>query len=304
MAMKQRVLSDIFTIRTPHDLVDAVLSDVNLSASNDDGGLVARAYDVAVLLYGGKWEHYLACDTNYHDMWHAAETFLAMGRLISGALCVGAELTTREMALGLTAAILHDSGYIRTVKESDCQGARFRAVHEQRSKTFLTRHGGQLGLSADDITACRSMIQCTVMTEDISAITFKSESVALLGRMLAVADLLSQLSSSIYLEKILDLYEEDQGASHPRYTDIKDCFRKAIAFDPIARQRFRVILPAADSYLKAYFETRWKYTQNLYALATERQKQRLATLLRRTDFEPRRHLRRWGSLEATRRVFE
>lgn len=302
--MKRRVLSDLFPVRTPHDLLAEVLDGVSLTGPGNCGGLVAQVYKMTLGLYRGEWKNYLACDTRYHDVRHAAETFLAMGRLIHGAMLEGVKLTARETARGLTAAILHDTGYLRTDKEKECPGARFRAMHEQRSMAFMTRHGGQLGLSADDIVDCRSMIQCTIMTEEIAAIKFRTASAALLGRMLAAADLMSQISSSTYLENLVDLFDEDQSADHPRCADIRDCLFKAIGFDAFAREHLQAILPASDSYLKAHFQARWKNPHNLYTLAIERQKQRLAALLQQSDFEPQRHLRRWGSLEATCRVFE
>lgn len=301
---KRRVLSDLLSIGAADELLAAVLDDTRLSSSGDDANLVANAYAMTVRLYRGEWRAYLACDVGYHDISHVVEVFLAMGRLIRGAVLDGIAFNAREIALGLTAAILHDAGYIRRDSEQACRGARFRAQHEQRGMAFLTRHGARFGLTADEIIDARSMIQSTRMAENIDAIPFRTAASALLGRMLAAADLLAQLSSSTYLEKLVDLYEEDQRANNPSYKDRLDCFRKAIAFDAFASDRLHAILPSADSYLTSYFEARWKVSQNLYALAIERQIQRLDALLQQTEFKPRRHLRRWGSLAAMRRIFQ
>jgi hypothetical protein len=142
------------------------------------------------------------------------------------------------------------------------------------------------------------------MRGDLTTIAFRSASAALLGRMLATADLIAQLSSATYLEKLTDLFEEDQADDHPHYTDMTDCLRKAIAFDAVAHDRLQNILPAADVYLTSHFKGRWGDARNLYAVAIERQKQRLAVLLRQAVIEPHRHLRRWGSLGGARRVFQ
>ena len=300
---KRRALSDLFSIGAAADLLEMVIKDTNLSSSGDDANLIANAYTMTIRLYRGEWQHYLACDTPYHDMWHVAETWLATGRLIGGALREGAALTSREITVGLTAAILHDAGYIRSDKEKECPGARLRAQHEQRGMAFLTRHGRRFGLTADEIIDGRSMIQSTTMAEDIDAIQFRTAATALLGRMLAAADLLAQLSSSTYLEKLVDLYAEDQDDHHPRYADLLDCYHKAIAFDDFARDRLQAILPSSDALLTSYFSTRWKTPRNLYTVAIDRQQQRLAELLRHGDFDPHRHLRRWGSLARIRRIF-
>jgi hypothetical protein len=41
-------------------------------------------------------------------------------------------------------------------------------------------------------------------------------------------------SITAYLEKLMDLYEEDQGGTNPHFKSIMDCFWKAIAFDTLA----------------------------------------------------------------------
>lgn len=301
--MKRRVLSDLFPIRTPDDLLREVLDSVRSAGPGDPGRLVPEVFDLSMRLYRGQWDGYLACDTPYHDMWHVAEVFLTMGRLINGALLKGTKFTAREIALGLTAAILHDAGYIRHEMEKVGQGACFRMGHERRSMAFLERHADLLSLSTEEIEDCAAMIQSTIIAEDIENAPFRTASVALLGRMLAVADLLSQLASATYLEKLVDLYEEDQGDAQPHFADLKDCFRKAITFDGFARERLRAVLPAADAYLEAHFKMRWKHPENLYAVASRRQKNRLAELLEQSSFEPRHHLRRWGSLADMRRIF-
>jgi hypothetical protein len=300
----RRVLVDLFPIGTPHDLLTEVVASVDLSAPDENREAVANAVGTAVRLYRGEWEPYSPCDTRYHDIWHAAETFLAMGCLVNGAVREGVTLTLRQRALGLIAAILHDAGYIRSEEEKGFPGARLRAVHERRGGDFLTRHANQLGLADEEVSDCRAMIQSTFMGGDFNAIAFRSASAAQLGRMLATADLIAQLSSATYLEKLIDLFEEDQADNHPRYTDMTDCFRKALAFDAVAHDRLQNILPAANAYLTSHFQARWGDSRNLYAVAIERQKKRLAVLLRHNDFEPHRHLRRWGSLGAVRRVFQ
>ncbi len=302
--MRRRVLYDLLPISSPQDPLDEVMTMLISPGHDDSGDVLVRAYDMALRLYRGVWPLYRACDTNYHDFLHVAETILAMARLIHGALLEGVAFTPREIAVGLTAATLHDVGYLRSDAEQQYRGACFRSNHEQRSMTFVARHGGQLGLSAQESDDCRDMIQSTIMAEDVASIAFRSETTALLGRMLACADLLAQLSGSLYLEKLGDLFEEDQDADRPHFVDLQDCMRRAIAFDGTAGARVQKTLPAGPSFLKAHFKARWADDRDLYAAAIARQKECLAELLRRDDFDPRRHLRRWGSMAALRRVFQ
>ena len=301
--MTRRVMADLRPIKTPADLLAEVLACIEPAGRGEFNDLISDVYHSTILLYHGRWPDYLECDTHYHDIAHAAEVFLAMGRLISGALVEGRKFSARKIALGLTAAILHDTGYIRTADEQESKGAGFRGEHERRGTDFLRRNGKRLSLTTEEISECCAMIQCTILTGDIIAIPFQSESTARLGRMLATADLLAQLSSSTYLEKLSDLYAEDQDDSRPHYADLEDCFRKAIAFDKIARERLQSILPEADDYLKAHFDARWKHPANLYTLAIEKQNNHLAEVVGQNGFDPRHHLRRWGSLDQLRQIF-
>ena len=98
------------------------------------------------------------------------------------------------------------------VKEADDRegtGAKHKAIHEQRGMDFLSRHGKALGLSANEISAGRSIILCTDMQEDIASISFASRQIKFLGKLLASADLLAQLSDQIYLDRILSSKDAD-----------------------------------------------------------------------------------------------
>jgi len=294
--MNRRVLSDLFTVEQPDDLLHEVLTFCSLADSSPEGDLVTHAYHMALRLYRGQLDGYRVCDTTYHDFAHAAETFLAMGRLLHGARLALEDVAPRDMAVGLAAAIFHDAGYIRTALETAGTGARYRAEHELRSMDFVARHGAALGLRDQEIDDSRTMIRATMMAQDVNTIPFRSETHELLVRMLAAADLLAQLSSATYLERLSCLYNEDRASQAPHYKDLLDCYHRAVAFDEQARIRLQHTLENADAFLTKHFAVRWQLPVNQYRVATDRQIQFLVQILVRKDFDPHRHLRRWGSL--------
>jgi len=298
--MKRRVLSDLFTIRHPSDFLHEVLKFCSIGHGDPERYAIINVYHLTFQLYRGEHDGYLACDTNYHDFAHAAETFLTMARLLHGARLASKKVAQRDLAVGLTAAILHDAGYIRTSAESIEKGARFRAAHEMRSMAFVLRHGGAIGLTAAEIAECQTMIQGTMMTEDVNAMSFESEIHELLARMLSVSDLLAQLSSATYLERLVFLYEEDRDSGAPGYQDLLDCCRKAISFDGRARARLKSTLEQADVYLANHFNARWHTPGNLYRVSMDRQLKYLTEVVEQDGFDPRCHLRRWGSVKALR----
>jgi hypothetical protein len=298
--MKRRVLSDLLIIRHPIDFLREVLSVCGLKDSEPAGAVVTAAYNMAFRLYRGEFDGYLKCDTNYHDFAHAAETFLTMARLLHGARRAKKKVAQRDLAVGLTAAILHDAGYIRTSAESTDNGACFRAAHERRSMAFVLKHGEAIGLTPSEIAECQTMIQGTMMTEDVNAMSFQSETHEMLARMLSVSDLLAQLSSATYLERLVFLYEEDRDSGAPGYQDLLDCCRKAISFDERARARLENNLEQADAYLTNHFKARWHTPGNLYRVSMDRQLKYLTEVVEQDGFDPRCHLRRWGSVKALR----
>ncbi len=114
------------------------------------------------------------------------------------------------------------------VKEADDQegtAAKHKAIHEQRGMDFLSRHGKAFGLSANEISAGRSIILCTDMQEDIASISFASRQIKFLGKLLASADLLAQLSDQIYLDRILSSKDADP-RNHLRRGGIVETVRR------------------------------------------------------------------------------
>ncbi len=301
-AMNRRVLSDLVPIRHAGDFLREVLSLCGLDECKPEGAVVANAYHLAFRLYRGECCAYLKCDTPYHDFTHAAETFLAMARLLQGARIASENFESRDVAVGLTAAILHDSGYIPMDGKTQGRGALYASEHERRSMAFVSRHGEEIGLSDREIDDCRTMIRGTMMAQDVNALSFRCRTLELLVRMLSVADLLAQLSSATYLERLLFLYEEDRDAPAPHYRNPLDCYQKAIVFDERARVRLQRHLEPLEVYLTEHFADRWNTPDNLYRIAMERQIHFLTGLLGRNRFDPRRHLRRWGSLQASQRL--
>jgi len=299
--MNRRILSDLFVIRHPQDVLREVLQSVGFEGHQPEGILVGKAFTLARELYQGECPGYAGCETPYHDFAHAAETFLCMGRLLSGARLASTGIGPQDIARGLTAAILHDTGYIPKSKEASGHGARFHAEHEVRSMDFLAEHAQTVGLETQGVADCRAMIQGTMMAQNVNAMAFRSEPQELLVRMLSVADLLAQLSSATYLERLAFLYEEDQETGSSRYRGLRDCYQQAIGFDKCARTRIKAHFPQTEAFLILHFTGRWNTAADLYRISMDRQIRYLSAAVAGDRFDPRRQLRRWGSLRDLQR---
>lgn len=300
--MMRRLLSDRLPVGHPRDYLIEVLRLVHLDQRSPPGVVIAAAYRLAIGLYQGKCPGYRACDTGYHDFVHAAETFLTMARLLHGACLASAKLSPREIAVGLTAAILHDAGYIPKAGESAVNGAVFHSEHEVRSMAFVSQHAEVIGLRRQEVEDCHAMIQGTRLAQDVNAMAFRSDPQELMVRMLSAADLLAQLSSANYLERLRFLYDEDRAARRNRYAELLECYRQALCFDERANARILRHLDQMDAYLIRHFTARWNMPANLYRLAMDRQIEFLEKAIAVKNFDPHSHLRRWGSLSRLQRI--
>ena len=301
--MNHRRITDVFQIDSSETLGSEVIEILRLISPAFKTDSIRNVFNSVNDLYHGNFPGYRACNTGYHDFNHASAVFLAMARLIHGAVLDDSIFSESNIIAGLAAAILHDAGYIQKIDDREGTGAKHKAIHEQRSMDFLSRHGQAFGLSADQISAGCSLILCTDIREDIAAISFASRQIKFLGRLLAAADLLAQLSDQIYLEKLLFLYHEGREAGDGNYKSESDIIVKAPPFYAIFEDRLKLLTINTDRYLKLHFASRSPIDENLYRLAIKKHEHYLDGILSSKDADPRNHLRRGGIVETVRRQY-
>ena len=296
-------ISKRFFFDSADDLLHEVLAILCLIRSDFDTQPLREVFDAVQRLYRGDFPGYRACNTGYHDFRHAMDTFLAMARLIHGAVMAGKFFSERQIITALSAAILHDAGYIQEQSDTRGTGAKYKADHEQRSMAFLSRHAFELGLSGKEIAAGRAIILCTDMDTDIATISFSSAQIELLGKMLGTADLLAQLSDRRYLEKLLYLYHECKEAGIGDYENEVDLLRKAADFYDFCYERLRTALDGADRFMRRHFASRFGIDKHLYHELIERQKNYLLKILKIPHADPRDHLRRGAIVQKVREKY-
>ncbi|MBW2061003.1 MAG: hypothetical protein JRI95_05490 [Deltaproteobacteria bacterium] len=297
-------LAQLVDMDSPEDVLKEGLLILNLISPDFDLAPVTTVFHKTVSLYRGEWPGYQACKTEFHDLLHMTDTFLAQARLIHGAIISGQTFSERHITLSLLATILHDVGYIQKDDEMEGTGAQYTALHVQRSMDFLEHHGAEYGLSHQEIAEGRMMILCTDLAADISAIAFPSYEVELLGKMLGTTDLLAQMADRTYLEKLLFLYHEFKEGEVGQYESEIDLLRKTVGFYDFIAQRLEKTLDAADRFMSLHFASRWNVHKNLYQEAIERQKNYLIKILETKDSDPRRFLKRDGIVAKVREEYE
>ena len=174
----------------------------------DDMRRLDQVFSEVQRLFAGRYPGYSKCNTRYHDLEHTTDIFLAMARLIHGAVEAGRAIDRHMIFLGLVSTLLHDTGYIQTNDDRVGTGAKYTASHIFRSINFAREYLPSRGYSRTDYTVCRNALLCTGIDNRIGKIPFRTQDEALIGKMLGTSDLLGQMASCRYLEKLPHLYQE------------------------------------------------------------------------------------------------
>lgn len=164
-------------------------------------------------MYQGRHPGYHACETWYHDLQHVLDVTLAMARLMDGyqrsSMARRTELGQDMFVLGVTCALLHDSGYLR--RQGDrrhANGAEYTLTHITRGSRLLRDQLPRVGL-AQFVAPAGQILHFTGYEVPIREIRLRDPRFRLVGTLLGTADIIAQMSDRCYLEKCRDrLYPE------------------------------------------------------------------------------------------------
>ena len=144
-------LSDITDMESPTAVLKEVIRIYELMAPGERFDQIMHGWGFTIGLYEGRMEGYRACNTGYHDLKHATDTFLTMARLLHGASLTDLTVSPTMITTCLIAALLHDAGYIQRKGDVDGTGAKYTKDHVPRSMAFVSRHASEIGVSGEQI---------------------------------------------------------------------------------------------------------------------------------------------------------
>lgn len=220
-------------------------------------------------LYAGDYPGYHACNTNYHDKTHVTDALMAMARLVGGYNASGPKLPERWARLGLAAAIFHDAGFIKRKSDKKGTGAKYTLTHVGRSVGFVREYFRAKGLPAADARAIGRMILCTELSQPLDKIKFSCPQERLAALMLGAADLLGQMASRSYLERLRVLYREFREGRVKGYSSELELLRKTVDFAGYTANRLAGPLEGVDRHIRAHFRRRYGLNRDFYREAME-----------------------------------
>lgn len=255
---------------------------------------VQQVFNHVIALFAGRVPGYLACNLEYHNLKHTTDTFLAMARLMHGAVVEGHAFSERNAVLGLVVAMLHDTGYIQTADDVEGTGAKYTATHVTRSIEYMQKYFSAKGFSTEDTETAEAILGCTGLNVNIAAMSFSSPEVEMLGKILGTADLVGQMSDRAYLEKLLFLFREFKEGGIPGYENELVLLEKTLQFYDFTIQRFAGDLGNVNLFLRSHFRDRWNVDRELYEEAIQKQIKYLRKILTSHRNEYREKLQRKG----------
>ncbi len=261
---------------------------------------VRSVYEDISGLFMGKRPGYRACNTSYHDFEHTADTLLAMARLMHGAAARGERFSERSVRVGLAAALLHDTGYIQTIDDTEGTGAKYTLTHVDRSIEFTRLYFLEQAISEDDFLFCRNCLLCTGVRASVAELHFRSNEEKRVGQMLGSADLLGQMADRKYLEKLLFLFHEFQEGDVPGYDNELDLLQKTLDFNRGTEIRLIEELGNAHLFMRPHFFTRWGLDCDFYRQAINRNMAYIRQVLAYAEGNHRELLRRGGVVNRLR----
>jgi len=275
----KRQLATLVDMESPEAVHEEVLHILSLIRPDFDTAPVRRTFRFAVDLYEGQLKEYKACNTDYHNLRHITDTYLAMARLLHGAQLSGEDFSEHEIVLGLTGALMHDTGMIQESSDDEGTGAKYTPDHVRLSMDFVTKHASTLLLNEQEISDLRDMILCTDLMTGINSINFSTTKTELLGKMLGTADLIAQMADRTYLEKLLFLYHEFREAEMGDCKNEVDFLQQTLNFFEISDKRFKETLENTMRFMVPHFKARWDIDENLYILSLNNQRTFLEKIL-------------------------
>jgi hypothetical protein len=167
-------------------------------------------------LFNGKTKGFQKCDVKYHNLFHTLQTVPPFIEIIDGWNKSGniPGISKESFDSGIIAVLLHDTGYIKAEDDTGGTGAKYTFLHIQRSIDFADTYLRRKGFDTQSILIIENAIKCTGVGPTPEDIHFNSDEERIIGHTLGTADLLGQMSSPDYLERLPFLFTEFEEAYH------------------------------------------------------------------------------------------
>ena len=175
-----------------------------------DGAFLNHLFRDIEDLFTGRQHDYAAVDLHYHDLEHTLQATVCLILLLEGRqrAAAGPQLGPRHTELALSAALLHDTGYLKLRSDVTGTGAKYTYCHVLRSCAFAAAYLPTLGANDLDVEIVVNAINCTGPTKEIGHMKFDDAWGGVVGSAVGTADYLGQMAAADYPDELEVLYSE------------------------------------------------------------------------------------------------
>lgn len=290
---------DIFSIISKHDPTEVMIEGLKIFSYHypqKEFVPIANVYHQIINLFKGRFKGYKACNTEYHDINHTLDAFLASLRIVDGYILAGNKFNMEILIKLLIATLLHDTGYIQEETDNDGTGAKYTKFHVMRSVEFLEKNYKTLKVNQNDISEISEIIKCTGVKVNWEEIHLSNE-LKVAGQILGTSDLIGQMADRNYLEKLLFLYYEFQEAQIPGFTTEFDILKNTLNFYKVTIERLDNELGGVYKFAQYHFKERYNIDKNVYMEAIEKHMNYLTKIIEDNTTNFRKKLKRGNIVE-------
>ncbi|HVU36574.1 MAG TPA: hypothetical protein VHE61_24250 [Opitutaceae bacterium] len=201
--------------------------------------------------FAGRDPDYATVDLRYHDLEHTLQATVCLTQLLVGrhAARIVPRIDAHHFELAITAALLHDSGYLKLRSDTRGTGAKYTFCHVLRGCAFAASYLPTIGAKPSDVETVMGAINCTGPMNEISRLRFQAPVDEIIGCAVATADYLGQMAAIDYPDELEILFSEFQESDDFLHVPVENRMFKSAA-DLMARTPHfwhRFVLPKLES---------------------------------------------------------
>lgn len=261
---------------------------------------IQLAFGLIELAFEGRLPGYQHLQAPYHNRCHTLEVTVCTVRLLHGLHVAGTVINPRLIDAAVIGALFHDTGYLKSAGEAGGSGAQFTVEHVQRSVVFAEQSLAALdaemrtwildAIRATDHRVARTDWRCACQESELAAC------------VTATADIIGQMASREYLERLLFLYFEFREAGVGGFGDLHELLEKTMTFYQATRERLFVELDGTVAALESHFEAVLGEKRNYYLELVDCNIAYLQSILQENRESRLAMLKRGGIVEQARQL--
>ncbi|HKB60882.1 MAG TPA: HD domain-containing protein [Gallionellaceae bacterium] len=291
-------IENLFTPSEPEPAWGAVVEIITWVSPAYDFTALRAVFDDVLRLFHGDYPGYCRIETPYHNLPHTLDVFLCAARLTHALHLSRIKLTDREIALVLTATLLHDVGYAQLRDGTETgTGAQYTPTHVARGIEFMRQYARERGIPADFADDLAPVISCSDPMLSVTNIDFSDERIRLAGKIVGTSDLVGQMADRNYLEKLVLLFQEFQEAGMGGYQSVHDMMRKTENFHAKIQKKLDEDFSGLYRHFPQHFKVLLGEERNLYMESIGKNMEYLSKVTTMDESEYLAQLRRGGIIK-------